>query len=138
MKVTRWDPWREIAELHAATDQLWEAFLEKLNFSGELQEKIDFLPDADVIESPTEFRVYLSVPGLAEEDLELILDEQTLTVRGERQPPYDPDLDRCQCEWRYGYFERRLTLAGPVRPDLARAYFDNGVLTIFLPKATVS
>ena len=138
MKVTRWDPWREVAELRVATDQLWEAFLEKVNLSAGPDEKIDFLPEADVIESAAEFRVYLSVPGLVEEDIELILDEQTLTVRGERQPPYDPELDRCQCEWRYGYFERRLTLAGPILPDQVRVYFDNGVLTIFLPKATAS
>ena len=138
MKVTRWDPWRDVAELRAATDRLLEAFLEKLNVSGGLEEKIDFLPDVDVIESPTEFRVYLSVPGMVEEDMELIVDEQTLTIRGERQPPYDPDLNRCQCEWRYGFFERRLTLAGLVRPDQVRAYFDNGVLSIFLPKVDVS
>lgn len=133
MPLTPWDPWKEWARLRAETDRLWDQFLEKLTHAE--AGHIDFLPDVDFVETRREYRLYVSVPGFVEEDIDLVFGERSLTVRGERQPPYDSSHTRRQLsEWRYGYFERRFEFAHPVRPDAARADYEAGVLTIVLPK----
>jgi HSP20 family protein len=111
-------------------------FLDKLTHAEAEAERIAFLPDVDFVETPREYRLYLSVPGLVEEDIDLAIGERSLTVRGERQPPYDPTHSQRRLgEWRYGFFERRLQLPHPIRTDAVRASCDAGVLTVVLPKA---
>ncbi len=136
MTLIRWDPWQEIQELHAQTSRLIDSFLERLNAGGEVDESIDFLPEADFVETPDEYRVYLAVPGLIEDDLELEVDAESLTVRGEREPPYDPVFQPMFREWRYGFFERKITFPTPIRAEDVRAFCDNGLLSVFLPKDT--
>ena len=136
MNVIRWDPWKELESLRAETDRLWDVFLEKLTRSGGERERIAFLPDVDLVEMPGEYRLYLSVPGLIEEDIDLAFGDRSITVRGERQPPYDPEhTHRCVTEWRYGFFERRFQFPQPIRTDRVRATYDAGVLTIVIEKA---
>ena len=137
MNLIRWDPLKELERLHRETDRLWDAFLDKLARTGEEDERIAFLPDVDFVETPREYRLYLSVPGFIEEDIELAISEEALTVRGERQPPYDPShLQRRLGEWRYGFFERRFPFPSSIRTDAVRANYDAGVLTIVVPKMT--
>lgn len=135
MNLNRWDPWQELERLRTETDRLWDAFLEKLTRAHAEAERIAFLPDVDFVETTREYRLYLSVPGLVEEDIDLAISERSLTVRGERQPPYDPAHSRRRLgEWRYGYFERRFQFANPIQTDAVRANYDAGVLTIVMPK----
>lgn len=136
MNLTRWDPWKELERLRAETDRLWDQFLDKLSRSQPDPQPITFLPDVDLLETPREYRLYLSVPGLIEEDMDLTIGQRSLTVRGERQPPYDPAHTRCRVsEWRYGFFERRIQLPQSIQCDAVRARYDDGVLTVVLPKA---
>lgn len=136
MNLIRWDPWQELERLRSETDAIWNEFLEKLSHSQADAQPIAFLPDVDLVETPREYRLYLSVPGLIEEDLDLSMGERSLTVRGERQPPYDPSHTRRRLgEWRYGFFERRIQLPQAFLRDAVRAHYDDGVLTIVLPKA---
>lgn len=132
MALTRWDPWKEWERLRAETDRLWDQFLQKLTHAEAAP--IAFLPDVDFVETGREYRLYLSVPGLVEEDIDLVFGQQSLTVRGERQPPYDAAHSRRLSEWRYGYFERHFEFAKPVRTDAVRADYEAGVLTVVLPK----
>ena len=136
MNLIRWDPWKEFERLRAETDGLWDVFLDKLSRSQADPQRIAFLPDVDLVETPGEYCVYFSVPGLIEEDMDLTIGERSITVRGERQPPYDPSHAQRQLgEWRYGFFERRIQLSQPIQREEARAHYDDGVLTIVLPKA---
>jgi HSP20 family protein len=136
MTLARWDPWEELERLRAETDRLWDHFLEKLTRSQSDAERIAFLPDVDFVETPGEYRLYLSVPGLIEEDIDLFFGERTLIIRGERQPPYDARHARRRIgEWRYGFFERRFQFPEPIATDAVRASCEAGVLTIVIPKA---
>ena len=135
MNLTRWDPWEELERLRAEVDRMWDHFLDKLTRSGSEAERIAFLPDVDFVETRGEYRLYLSVPGLVEEDMDLQIGDRTLTIRGERQPPYDPDHTRRRIgEWRYGFFERRFQFPELIEREAVRANYDAGVLTIILPK----
>lgn len=136
MNLIQWDPREELERLRAATDQLWDDFLGKLTTHTNDASTIAFLPDIDFVESPNEYRVYLSVPGLIEEDIDLVIGEHELTVRGQRQCPYDSSHAQPRVhEWRYGFFERQICLPRAILTDQVQASYDSGVLTVILPKA---
>ena len=136
MNPIQWDPWKELEHLRAATDRLWDEFLGKLSHSESNPEPIAFLPDVDLIETANEYRLYVSVPGLIEEDMAVSIVDRVLTVCGEREPPFDPTHSTGRLrEWRYGYFERRIELPTSIQTEAVRASYDDGVLMIALPKA---
>ncbi len=134
MKLIRWDPWKELQSLRANTDRLWDRFFDKLTHETPESQRVAFLPDVDVVETSTEYRVYVSIPGVIEEDIDLEIGPTALVIRGERQAPYDATHPRHVGEWRYGYFERRITLTLPIRTDAVVVDFDSGVLAIRSPK----
>ena len=134
MNLIPWDPWEELHRVRERTDRLWDDFLDKLTDSG--TPKVSFMPSADFVETPTEYRLFVSVPGFVEEDIDIMLEGNQLVVRGERQPPYDPDSPaRRVCELRYGFFERRFTLFDEIDVDSLAARYDSGMLAIRITKS---
>lgn len=135
MSITRWDPWAELERLQSQIDTIWNAYFEKMGDTVRPEKPVGFVPDVDVVESDREFRIYVALPGLIEEDIELHIHGCDLLLRGERMAPYDTDRRALSnAEWRYGYFERKLRFAKPIRQETIRANFDSGVLTIVLEK----
>ncbi|MGD9981169.1 MAG: Hsp20/alpha crystallin family protein [Hyphomonadaceae bacterium] len=90
-------------------------------------------PTIDVIDREKEVRVTAELPGLEEKDIELHVEDNVLTVRGEKRTEVD-DSERQYSERSYGRFERRISLPSEVDEDRACATFRNGVLTVTLPK----
>jgi HSP20 family protein len=95
-----------------------------------------FLPAADVLVGQEDVRVYMDVPGLRAGDLEIELEQDTLTIRGERPYPYD---DAEQGVWRriersFGRFERALRVPVGLDPDQVHAALADGVLTLTIPR----
>jgi HSP20 family protein len=136
MTLIQWDPWEELERLRAETNRMWDEFLGKLPHNEANPNPIAFLPDVDLVETANEYRLYVSVPGLIEEDIEIDIGLYDLTVCGEREPPFDSTHSTQRLgEWRYGYFERRIELPQPIQPDAVRASYDDGVLLIVMPKA---
>jgi len=89
----------------------------------------------DIVETGDEYRLYLSLPGMLEEDIDIALQETILIIRGEREPPFDPKLVVLhQRQWRYGYFERRVQLPRAFDAEAIQASYDAGVLTIRIRK----
>ncbi len=137
MNLIRWDPWNELKQLRTEIDRLWDEFLVKLSDSDSPTERIAFMPDVDVVETVSAYRLYVSAPGLIEEDIDLELSDQSLIIRGVRQPPYDPTQSQQTVhEWRYGYFERRVQFPHRIRVHEVLAEYDAGVLTVIAPKST--
>jgi HSP20 family protein len=92
------------------------------------------LPAINVWEDDQNVLVEAEVPGLAMENIELLIQGDELTIRGQRQPnPQNTGFYR-QERW-FGKFERTITLPAPVDTQVAEASLHNGVLTITLPKA---
>ena len=90
-------------------------------------------PHVEVSETDKEIRVTAELPGLDEKDVEVALDDDVLTLCGEKRSESD-DKDRQFSERFYGQFERRIALGTEVAEDKVDARFKNGVLTITLPK----
>ena len=91
-------------------------------------------PSVELSETGSEIKVTAELPGLTDKDVELSLDDGVLTIRGERRSETE-DKDRGYSERYYGRFERRIGLPAGVDEEKVEARFENGVLTVTLPKA---
>ena len=89
-------------------------------------------PSVEVSETETAVKVTAELPGLEEKDLDIHVEDNVLTLRGEKRTEIE-DKERRYSERSYGRFERRLSL-GEIDEERAEATFKNGVLTITLPK----
>jgi HSP20 family protein len=89
-------------------------------------------PNVEVSETDTEMKVIAELPGLEEKDVELELADGVLAIRGEKHTQTE-DKDRLFSERYYGRFERRIPV-DEVEQDKVAASFNNGVLTVTLPK----
>lgn len=94
-------------------------------------------PNVDIVENPDGFEIHAELPGLKEEDVNITLDNNVLTLSGEkRQEVRDEQKGSyCRVERSYGRFERSFSLPNTVKADGVRAAFEDGVLRITLPKA---
>jgi HSP20 family protein len=125
-----WNPWHELEDVERQIDRLLDAALGKLRHVVPGRE-IAFVPRLDVVETGDEYRLYLALPGLVEEDIDISLEGRILVVRGERETPYDPRQAEAHVrQWKYGYFERRVELPRDLSSDAIQADYDAGVLTI--------
>ena len=91
-------------------------------------------PSLEVNASDKELRVSAELPGLDEKDVEVLIDKDVLTIRGEKRSETE-DRERRFSERTYGRFERSIALPFEVEEDKAEASFQNGVLTVTLPKS---
>ena len=90
-------------------------------------------PNVEVSETDKEIRVAAELPGLEETDVDVTLDDNVLTLRGDKRSETE-GKERQFSERFYGQFERRIQLGAEVEEDKVEARFKNGVLTITMPK----
>jgi len=137
MTIIRGNPWREARTLRQAMDELFEdSFVRPREGQMERTERRLRLP-LDVYTTPEEIVIIASLPGLTPEEVDVTIDDDRLTIRGELRPPLQ-NVDYLFQERAYGPFSRTLTLNVPVETDESEAVFENGVLTLTLPKAEES
>jgi len=91
-------------------------------------------PSVEISDDEKEITLTAEVPGLEEKDIEVLLNDGILTLRGEKRSETE-DKDRQFSERFYGRFERRIPLGYEVQEDKVDARFKNGVLTVTLPKS---
>jgi HSP20 family protein len=86
-------------------------------------------PSVEVMETDKDVRISAELPGLDENDVEVLMGDGVLTIRGEKKSEVE-DKERAFSERYYGRFERRIRLAWEVDEDKVEASFKNGVLTV--------
>jgi HSP20 family protein len=94
-------------------------------------------PHVEVVDNDKHVRISAELPGLEDKDVEILMGDGVLTIRGEKKSEIE-DKERAFSERYYGRFERRIPLAWEVEEDKIDASFKNGVLTVTLPKAAES
>jgi HSP20 family protein len=131
----RWEPFRDLITLRDAMDRLFEDsfFRTSLTWREVEGERVMRLP-LDVYMTPEEVVIQATVPGLKPDDVQITLEGDTLTIKGEVKPPIE-NVDYILQERPYGQFSRTLTFNIPIQADKAEASFENGVLTLVVPKA---
>ncbi len=91
-------------------------------------------PSVEVIENDKDVRICAELPGLDDKDVEVLMGDGVLTIRGEKKSAVE-DKERAFSERTYGCFERRIPLAWDMEEDKIDASFKNGVLTVTMPKS---
>jgi len=89
----------------------------------------------DVAQTKDELIVVATMSGAKPDEIDLHLHNDLLTIRGKREPSIPPDADYVLSETYWGSFSRTIVLPVDVKPELAKADYSYGVLTIYLPKA---
>lgn len=121
-----------VASLHRDVNRLFEeafrGFGESSLFSGR------GWPSMDVEETHKEYRVSAELPGLDEKDVEVLLHDGVLTLRGEKRQE-SGDHNRSYSERFYGRFERQVSLDRDVDEGAVKATFKKGILTVTVPKS---
>jgi HSP20 family protein len=96
-------------------------------------------PEADVIEAEDRIRVVVELPGMRSEEIDLELENNVLTISGEKREERQEENDAWHLsERRYGKFSRSFALPRDVEQDRIEANFENGVLTVTIPKSEKS
>lgn len=93
-------------------------------------------PACDVFEDKEAVKIVAELPGVKPEDVKLSLENNLLTIRGEKKQEAEERSERVhRYERSYGSFERAFVLPSTVDPDKISAQYDNGILTVVVPKA---
>jgi HSP20 family protein len=124
---------RPFWDLRRGIDDLFDDFL-STGTSGEGLS--DFRPSLELDENETEYHVTMELPGLKPEDVEITVDQGMLTVRGTKNREQKKTKGGVEYSERsYGSFARSIQLPRAVASDRISANFDNGVLSISVPKS---
>ena len=131
--LIRWEPAREMMTLREAMDRLFDdAFTRPLSTAGHRWA----VPAVDMYQTDNEVVVKAALPGMKAEDVQLNVTGEVLTIKGEiKQKEEVKEKAYHLREQRWGMFERSVILPTEVVADKAKADFENGILTITLPKA---
>lgn len=133
MNVIKYDPFRELRSLHNEMNRLFTGNLENQN-SGEFARGA-WSPSVDIYEDRNRLIVEAELPGMNRDDFELTVENNVLTLRGERKFEKKTEGDNYhRVERSYGSFTRQFTLPQTVTAEGATADFENGVLRVALPK----
>lgn len=131
-------PQDTITSLRRLSSALDEAFGSSWPFQSEGNGALTsaWLPACDVFEDKDAVKIVAEVPGVKPEDVKLSLENNILTIRGEKKQQAEETSERVhRYERTYGSFERSFALPSTVDPDRIAASYDQGILTVSIPKA---
>ena len=132
MAITRWDPFRDLMSIQNEMNRLFGR-----TYGGDVGEtsRGAWTPSLDVYETQEKFVITMELPGVSPDDVDISVEDSTLVVRGERKFYREQDQDSfLRIERRFGEFTRSLTLPSTADAEGIQASFDQGVLTIEVPK----
>ena len=147
MKLTDLVPWRTHEELSRSStvdpltsfrrevNRLFDDFFVAQGTHGFVDGNEAFTPAVDISETDASININVELPGMAEKDVELVLDDDVLTIRGEKKDESERSEEGVRLRERsYGRFERVVRLSSEIEPDKVHATYEQGVLSISLPK----
>jgi HSP20 family protein len=131
MAITRFDPFRDVVTLQSRLNSLFRDF----NDGDSPLTTASFVPAVDIYENPQKVVLKLEVPGIEEKDLDIRVENHTLTVKGERKfEKEEKEESFHRIERRYGSFYRAFTLPSTVDTENVAATYNAGVLKLELNK----
>lgn len=135
MNLVRWQPPNEMVSLREAMDRLFDdRFFAPLHATGVLRESVDF--PIDMYQTDDSVVVKATVPGVNPEDIDISITDNTLTIKGETKSEEEIKQENYyRRERRHGSFTRSMILPSSLQTENAEANFEDGVLTLTIPKA---
>jgi HSP20 family protein len=133
MNLVRWSPFGEMGLLQNQMNRLFDA---AMHGNGDATGTTGWIPAADIYESDNDLVVTMDVPGVDPKNVEIRVENNVLTIRGERQMEESQKAESFhRVERFYGAFARTFALTTSVDTEKIRASYNAGVLSITLPKA---
>ena len=134
MAITRRDPFRDLLNLQGEMTRLFGRA-----YGEDEGTRSSWAPPIDIYETAEAYRVVAELPGFSPDQVDVTVNEGTLTIKGERKF-YDEvnEENFHRVERRFGQFQRLVSLPAQVDADKVDATFDKGVLTVSIPKAEVA
>ena len=139
MTLIRWNPLRDVSAWNHSTDVMseFDSMFDRFLRGGIADDGFasSWLPAVDIVENENEYTVNVELPGVNKDDVKITVANDVLTVRGEKKMEKETkDRNYRRTERTYGSFQRSFTLPTHVKSDKIEANYNNGVLTITLPK----
>ena len=129
MAMVRWRPINELDDMSRLLDEMWRRSIRS-------QSGGNWYPAVDVKENENEYKLVAELPGMTKEDVKISVTDNIVTIRGEKKASHEEQNENWhQVERTYGAFERAFTLGTAVNATGVKARFENGVLTVVLPKS---
>ncbi len=135
MAIIRWDPFRDLMTLRERMNRLFEDVFTSAR--GEEKDLISssWTPAVDIYEDENQLVLTAEVPGIEEKDIEIKLEDNTLSIRGERKMEKETNEENYyRIEMAYGSFYRSFSLPNYIDQDKIQAEHENGILKITMPK----
>jgi len=132
--LIKWEPFSDLVSLRDAMDRLFEESFVRMRgwpslFGAETLA-------IDMYETPDSVVIKTAVPGVKPEDIDISITGDVLTIKGETKVEEKVEKENYICqERRYGAFQRSVPLPGSLLTDKAEATFENGILTLTIPKS---
>jgi HSP20 family protein len=134
MTIVRYDPFRDLRTLQEEVNRLFSTNLTRA-FDDEGIARGTWAPSVDIYENKDQIVLEAELPGMNQEDFDLSVENNVITLRGERKFEKTEETDNYhRVERSYGAFTRSFTLPQTVSPEGATAEYNNGVLRVTLPK----
>lgn len=134
MAIIRWDPFRDVVTLRDKMNRLFE---DAVAARGEEKDMItsSWSPAVDIYETESELVLSAEIPGVDEKDIEIKIEDNTLSIKGERKFEKETREENYhRIERSYGSFYRSFSLPGTVDQEHIEARHEGGVLKIHMPK----
>ena len=135
MTIVRWEPLRELGSLQNEMNRLFNTVFDTPAPGGNGGAMRRWMPAMDLVESGDHFVLRADLPGMGEEDINIEVEDGTLTVSGERKAEHEEGKEGYyRVERAFGAFSRSLTLPKGINAEAVTANFDRGVLEVRIPK----
>jgi HSP20 family protein len=136
MALIRWEPVRELQTVQNEMNRLFNTFFDSPTPGGNGGPTLRrWIPAMDVVETDDQYVLRADLPGMSESDVNIELDDNVLTISGERKSEHEHRREGYyRVERASGSFSRSLTLPEGVDADSIQAGFDSGVLEVRIPK----
>ncbi len=135
MNITKWDPFKDLMSLQNRMNRLFEDSMRGARDSDTSLGGAAWSPPVDIYETENEIILKAELPGVDQNGIDIQVESNTLSLRGERKMETDTRRENYyRIERAYGSFYRSFTLPGSVNQERIHADYKDGVLTVELPK----
>jgi HSP20 family protein len=138
MALIRWEPVRELNTIQSEMNRLFNTYFDAPATGNGGGVARRWIPAMDLVETDADFVLRADLPGVAEEDVKIELEDRVLTISGERKAEHEQRKEGYyRVERSSGAFTRTLTLPEGIDPSGIKASYDKGVLEVRIPKPEI-
>jgi HSP20 family protein len=134
MALIRWEPVGELNSIQNEMNRLFNTFFDQPQSTERSTRERRWIPAMDLVESTDHYALFADLPGVREDDVTVQLEDNVLTIAGQRAAEHDTQQGYYRMERAFGAFSRSLTLPAGVDPDHIQARFHDGVLEVMILK----